>query len=318
MTDLKPVYLIGGDDDAKIDAWRARLRRRAEAERGPGSLEAFDADSAGPADLAAALATLSFEMGTRYLIAEEVGAWKAGSLGPLEAALAALPPDTVLVLIVRGTPSARLSKAVEKAGGETREYAAPRPWEMPKWVVERAKEEGLKLDHEAAKALVGVVGPRQQRLAREIEKLAITVHPHRQLTAEQIERLAAGETAPQVYDLADALVAGDLTASLALAEKLKTWEERPGRLVFPIVRRLREVHRAAALLDAGVPEQEVGKALRMPGWLAKRTVGKARKAEREALERALCVFADLELELRGGGELDEDTAFSLALSRAAG
>jgi hypothetical protein len=38
------------------------------------------------------------------------------------------------------------------------------------------------------------------------------------------------------------------------------------------------------------------------------------------LERALCVFADLEVELRGAGDvrLDEDTAFSLALSRAVG
>ena len=39
-----------------------------------------------------------------------------------------------------------------------------------------------------------------------------------------------------------------------------------------------------------------------------------------ALERALEVFADLEVGLRGGGEvqLDEGTAFTLALSRAAG
>jgi hypothetical protein len=38
-----------------------------------------------------------------------------------------------------------------------------------------------------------------------------------------------------------------------------------------------------------------------------------------ALERAICEFADLEVELRGGGSggFDEDTAFSLALTRAA-
>ena len=43
MPDLKPVYLVCGDDDAKIDAWRLRLRRRAEDENGPGGLETFDA-----------------------------------------------------------------------------------------------------------------------------------------------------------------------------------------------------------------------------------------------------------------------------------
>ena len=42
MAELKPAYLVSGDDDAKIDAWRARVRKRAEDENGPGGLEAFD------------------------------------------------------------------------------------------------------------------------------------------------------------------------------------------------------------------------------------------------------------------------------------
>ena len=39
---------------------------------------------------------------------------------------------------------------------------------------------------------------------------------------------------------------------------------------------------------------------------------------RATLEHALEVFSELEVDLRGGGELqlDEDTAFSLALARA--
>jgi DNA polymerase III delta subunit len=90
--------------------------------------------------------------------------------------------------------------------------------------------------------------------------------------------------------------------------------------VWPVVRRLREVHRAAALLDSGMPDAKVSEALRAPPWLAKKTVARAKKADRAALERAICVFADLEVEMRGGGSearLDEDTAFSLALARAA-
>jgi hypothetical protein len=35
------------------------------------------------------------------------------------------------------------------------------------------------------------------------------------------------------------------------------------------------------------------------------------------LERAICRFADLEVELRGGGSLDEATAVTLTLARAA-
>jgi DNA polymerase III subunit delta len=320
VADLTPAYLVCGDDDAKIDAWRARVRRRAEDERGPGGLETFEAGSTEPAEVAAALAALTFDPGTRYLLVDDAGAWKAGALAPVEGALAGLPPDTVLVLIVRGKAPKQLRAAVEKAGGEVREYRAPKPWHLPKWCIERGRELGIELDGEAAKERVALVGTSQQRLSRELEKLALALHPARTASPGDVERLAARDAAPQAYDLADALVAGDLRATLALAEELEAHGERPGRLVFPIARRLREVHRAAVMLDAGMPEQKVGEALRAPPWLAKKTVARAKKADVAALERALSVFAELEVELRGGGDvqLDEDTAFSLALARAAG
>src|SRR3954447_1834722 len=248
-----------------------------------------------------------------------------------------MPPETVLVLIGRGKVPARLAKAVEAAGGEHREYSAPKPWELPKWVRERASEEGLELDSDASKALVALVGQRQQRLARELEKLAIEVHPQTKLTAEDVQRLAAGEastqgyepagaplaageSSTQGYDLADALVARDMTATLRLAEDLVSRGEAPGRLLYAIVRRLRDVHRAAELLEAGLPEKQVAGEMKMPPWAAKRTLARAKKADRDQLARALCDFAKLEVELRGGGDsqqLDEQTAFSLTLARAA-
>ncbi len=320
MADLKPAYLICGDDDAKIDAWRARVRHRAEEERGPGGLEVFDARASEPSEVVAALTALTFDPGTRYVLVDDVGAWKAPQLEPLESILTDMPPETVLVAIARGKALKQLSKAIEKAGGEVREYPAPKPWEMPKWIVERGRELGLQIDQEAAKELVGLVGTSQQRLSRELEKLALAVHPSANVTSADVDQMAARDTAPQAYDLADALVAGDLRATLALAEQLESHGERPGRLLFPVVRRLREVHRAASLLDRGVPESKVGEALKAPPWLVKKTVARAKKADRAALERAICVFADLEIDMRGGGDLqlDEDTAFSLALARAAG
>jgi DNA polymerase-3 subunit delta len=318
VAELKPAYLVAGDDHAKIDAWRARLRRRAEHDSGSGAVEHHDAGVSGPEEIAAALGTLSLLGGPRYVLVDGVEAWKPTALAPLERALAAMPPVTTLVLIGRGKVAPGLAAAVEGTGGEVRSYEAPKPWKMPQWVAERAREEGLQLDADASKALVSVVGTGQQRLVREVEKLAVAAHPRTQLSAEDVRELASGEAPPQAYDLADAVVAGDASGALAIAEELRARDERPGRLVWPIVRRLREVHRAARLLDAGMAENQVAGALKVAPWAAKRTIGQAKKADRIALERALCLFADLEVEIRGAGELDEDTAMSLTIARAAG
>ena len=316
MAELKTAYLVAGDDDAKIDAWRARLRARAEAEGGPGALERFDARESDPAAVAAAAEMLTLTGGVRYLLVDDAGAWKAGYLEPLERVLDTPPPDTVLVLIVRGKPLARLRKAVEGAGREVREHAVPKPWKLPGWVVERAREQGLHLDADAAKAIVASAGPRPARLLRELEKLSAAAHPRTRLGAEEVEALATGEAGPGVYDLADALVAGDRRQTAALAERLVAREGRPAALLYPLVRRLRDVHRASELLDAGVPEQKVAGLLSIPPWAAKRTVAQARSAARDALEEALCAFADLELRMRNGEGLDEVTELSLTLSRA--
>ncbi|HKP89268.1 MAG TPA: DNA polymerase III subunit delta [Thermoleophilaceae bacterium] len=317
MAQLKPAYLVCGEDDAKIDSWRGRVRRRAEEENGPGGLESLDARTSGPDEVAAALSTLTFGTGTRYVMVDGIDAWKAGDLDPLERELGSPAPDTVLVLIARGKAPARLAKAVEKAGGERREYAAPKPWELPRWAAERAQEEGLRLDKDAAKLLVERAGPSQQRIAREIEKLALAIHPETHLDAAKVAELASGSDGGQAYDLADAVVASDLETTLRLAERLTTAGERPAGLVWPVIRRIREVHRAAQLLEAGMSERHTGAALGGPPWLAKRTVAAARKADRTALARALCAFADLEVAVRSGDVVDEHTGFTRALARAA-
>jgi len=223
------------------------------------------------------------------------------------------------VLIARGKAPVKLVKAVEKAGGEARDYGAPKPWELPKWVVARAREEGLAMDADTAKHLVQAVGTRQQQLQREVEKLRIALHPGTHVTAADVDALAAGDVTAQAYDLADAIVVADLPAALALAEQLRAADEAPGKLTYRIVNRLRDVYRAVVLLDAGMPEQKVGGALGMPPWLAKRSIAQARKADREMLERALEALAEFELESRGGGDrdLDEDTAFTMTLASAA-
>jgi len=317
MADLKPIYLISGEDDARIDSWRTRLRLRAEKEHGPGGLELFDPKTSTPEDVVAALAALTFGEEMRYLLIDDAGHWKAPALEPLVEALEHKPPDVLLMLIVRGKPLKSLVKAVEKAGGDAQHFEAPKPWQMAGWVVDHAKKLGLRIDKEAARVLTGIVGASDKLLAREIEKLAIYVHPETRATVEDVEAVAAGETVPKVYDLADAVVRGDRQSSVALAEELIASGEEPARLAFPIIGRLREVHGVVALLDSGVAEKDLGEHIKGPPWKLKKAVALARKADRETLERALGLFAGFEVETRGGAPLGERVAFTLALRAAA-
>ncbi len=180
MADLKPAYLIHGDDHGAVAERRARLRALAEGGGDACSVELLEGEQGTPAGVAYALCAMTFAVGRRVLIVDGVERWKQAEVErDLTPAMRELPPDTTLALFAREEGRAKapaaLHKAVQKAGGQIVAESTIKPWELPRWVREQASRMGLALDADAAKALVGQVGERQQRLLRELEKLALEV-----------------------------------------------------------------------------------------------------------------------------------------------
>jgi DNA polymerase-3 subunit delta len=312
---FKPAYLIHGDDHGRIAERRARLRALAEADGGPNGVEVYEGDACTPDAVAAALSAMTFAVGRRFVIADGVERWKEADVAPVAAGMAGLDEAELTVAFFareegRAKAPAALHEAVKAAGGQIAEETTVRPWELPKWVAARARELGLELDRPAVEALVAHVGERQQRLLRELEKLAIEHGEGATLGAEEVLASSAASAERRVWTLGDALVAGDArTAARTLLELREQGERMPG-LIFGMVRRLREAVAVADALAAGQAPAQVKRTLRMPAKAASRMVADVAKRDPEALRRALALMADLELESRGGTEapLSEDTA----------
>jgi DNA polymerase III subunit delta len=324
MPTFKPAYLIHGDDHGRIAERRARLRALAEAESGAQGVELFEGEASTPESVAAALNAMTFALGRRFLIVDGVERWKERELESLEAALGSIAPDTTTAFFAREDSRlkapARLREAVVKAAGDVSVEASVKPWELPKWVVARAAELDLRLDLEAARALIGHVGDRQQRLLRELEKLALAAEPGASLDAGDVEALAAPSAERRVWTLADALVAGDAQAATRIYLALRAQGERVPGLLYWMTQRVRDAHAVAEALDRGEPPGQIKRRLRMPSRAADRLIADARRAGAERLERAIEQIADLELASRGGsaGAAGEDTAAVRAIQEIAG
>src|SRR3954452_13461809 len=179
---FKAAYLIHGDDHGRISERRARLRALAEREGGASGAEIFEGEDSTPEAVAAALSAMTFATGRRFLIVDGVERWKdkevQAQLAPL---VAAMPPDTTVAFFAREEGRSKappaLHEAVKKAGGDISAESAVKPWELARWVRERARQLGLEMEPAAAQALIAHVGERQQRLQRELETLALEVGP---------------------------------------------------------------------------------------------------------------------------------------------
>jgi DNA polymerase-3 subunit delta len=318
---FKPAYLIHGDDHGRIAERRTRLRELAEAESGVQGLEVFEGDASTPEAVAAALNAMTFALGRRFIVVDGVETWKDKDFDVLEAALAAIAPDTTVAFFAReeGRTKApqRLHDAVLKAGGTIDAEENVKPWELPKWVIARGRELGLRLDIEAARALVAQVGDRQQRLLRELEKLALGFGPDAQVSAAEIEDHSATSAERKAWSLADTLVAGEAKTAVRMYLALRSQGERVPGLLYWMAGRMRTAHEIAHAVDAGEPVAQIKRGLRMPSRAADRLIADARESGSEKLRHALEEIADLEMESRGGGSgvASEDTVALLSIRR---
>ncbi len=311
MADLKPAYLIHGDDHGAVAERRAGLRALAERDDGADSVEALEGESASPAGVAGALAAMTLTVGRRVILVDGVERWKQAEVeDQLAPALEAMPPDTTLALFAREEgrtkAPAAVHEAVKRAGGQVVAQGTVKPWDLPKWTRTQAAGMGvIELDMAAATALVGQVGERQQRLLRELEKLALERDAPGRVTVEEIEARAARSAQYRAYTLADALVGADRREATRTYMRLRSQGERLAGLTYLMASRLREALVIALRLQAGESAAEVRRGLRMPPRAAERFVKDVAQTEPERLRAALAALADLEIDTRGGSPIPE-------------
>lgn len=323
MPSFKPAYLLHGDDHGRIAERRARLRLLAEQQGGVAAIELREGDRATPGAVATALNTLTFATGRRFIIVDGVERWKDKDLEPLLAALEQMPPDTTVGFFAREEGRFRapelLKKAVAEAGGDVAVENGVKPWELPKWVAARARELGLELGPDVARALVVQVGERQQRLLRELEKLALDLEatPARSRTVDSdlVEELTASSAERKAWTLADALLAGRPEPAVRALLALRAQGERVSGLIYLMASRVRDAHRVAVALERGETAGQIRQTLRMPPRAADRLIADAGRLGADRLRGAVCAIADLELTSRGGGRggAGEDSRALLAI-----
>ncbi len=322
MPTFKPAYLIHGDDHGRIAERRARLRELAESLSGTAGIELLEGDAATPDAVAGTLDAMTLAIGRRFIVVDGVERWKDKEMNALERAMAAIAPDTTVAFFARedGRTRApdRLHAAVRKADGDISTEDSVKPWELPRWVMARAAELGVQLEPDAARELIGHVGERQQRLLRELEKLSLGAErPGITLDAADVDALTAPSAERRAWTVADALVAGDRSAAVQAYLSLRQQGERLPGLLYWISQRVRAAHDVAAARDAGEPQAQVKRRLRMPSRAADRLIADARRAGADRLRAAIGEIADLELASRGGGSggAGEDTAALVAIGR---
>jgi DNA polymerase-3 subunit delta len=239
---LAPVYLLAGEEPLRVEQALDELRAYAR-EQGFTERDVLHVDTGFNWDrLTTATDNLSL-FSTQRLLELRMPNGKPGRDGSaaLKAYLDNPPTDTVLVVIAgRLEPAQRKSawaQAITRAG--VMSYAWPlRRAELPQWINQRAYECGLSIDAEAAALLAERNEGNLLALAQEIEKLAlITTEGHIDLA--QTREAVTDSARFAIFDLPEAITAGDVARTLRIIQRLRVEGEQPVLVLWGLARDLR-------------------------------------------------------------------------------
>ena len=247
--ELKPAYLIAGDEHLLVleaaDTLRARARALGYNERDVLNVEAhFDWDR-----LARAGASMSL-FASRRLIDLRLPTGKPGKEGS-EAIVEYCdnaPPDTVLMIVCnewsRQQQSTAWVEAVERVGMVVPVWTM-KPEELLEWIAQRMASRGLKPDRAAIEALAERVEGNSLAAAQEIDKLAL-LHGAQPLDADTLENLVADSARFDVFKLVDAALEGDGARTIRILHGLRAEGEMVPAIMGWVLNQLQMLARIAA------------------------------------------------------------------------
>lgn len=301
IEDLKPVYLIFGDEELLLERALHRLRDRiAEVADLDFNYEGFDGETADADAVVAAANTLPFASDRRLVVVRAVDKMNAASQAVLAAYAKDPAPTACLVLVAtKMRKDSKLFRAVDALHGAA-EYKAPRKSAYPSWVVELFASKGRKINLDAAGALVRAVGPDLRRLEIETDKILAYTGERTDITRDDVASLVA-ETAPvSVFDFLNALGARDCTAALERLDDLIADGQDLAGVHAMTLRHLRSLISARAIADRGGRASDVQREVGMAEWQARNMIEQARRFSPAELSRALREAATLEAQMKSG------------------
>ena len=312
--ELKPAYLLAGSDRPKIDRALERLRRRFEQD----SVEFVAAAEASGDDVVAACNALGlFGDAGRLIVVDGVDTWKAADAKALAAYLKAPAPATTLALVGGELKKdAPIAKAVA-AAGEVLLWDVPKK-SLQRWVGEQFQVHGAKIEPEAARALVELVGDDLYELATEIDKLATWAGPGERLGIDEVERLVAARGEATSFALTDAWGARDVAGVLRASESML---ERSGdpysrtipRLLGILGSHVSRIQECQALEADGVSAKDAAARMKRSPYYIGKLYAQARNFSPEELRDVTVRLADLDHALKGGSRLAPELELERAL-----
>ena len=281
--------------------------------------DVFEAKAAGATGILSAAKTLPMMAEKRMVLVRGFNALAAAELAKMVSYLDDPNPSTVLVLLATKIDGRIKFFSKAKKLGYLNSLTVPR--NANSWLGAEIRDQGANMTSGAQRRLLEVIGNDLSRLSLSIEQLRLFAGD-RAVTADDVDELIAETRERTVFELTDAIGAGDvLWTERAVSAMIEQRQSAIGVVVM-LARFMRQLLHCQEGLAANLSRSDIGKRAGVPPFIVEKLIDQARGFPRGQLPKAFGILAKADVELKGKapatkilGKLDGDGIILSSLAR---
>ncbi len=315
---LRAVYVVHGEDPYLMQESLAAIARSVCPDGDSAAMERVPGSEASLADVLDRLFTLPFFSSRRLVVVDDADPFVSKHRGELEAYVEHPARTGVLVLQAKTWPAnTRLAKAVEKLG-LTIQATSPRESDLPSWLVRLAKTSGgVKLNVDAARLVVELVGPEPGILAGEIEKLIAYAGESRSITRDDVVKLVGAGRIETIWKILDAAAAGNSGEAIRELDLLLAAGEPATPMLAAMSANLMRLHHAGFLRGQRMSLGEACQAAGIPPFAVDKTRRQHAHLGPKRTDSLPALLLKADLDTKGGSLLEPRVILEILLARLA-
>jgi DNA polymerase-3 subunit delta len=239
----------------------------------------------------------------KFLTAEKTKEKIDHNLAKFEAYLKEPAPYTIMVI---SAPYDKLDERKKitkelKRNAELVEAKKLNEHDIKKWVIERAKGNGIEFEADAIDELLALAGTNMFMLSSEVDKLALFAADQLRINRHLVDKLVARSLEQNIFALVEKVVQRRLDEALRIYYDLLKQNEEPIKILALLAGQFRLIYQVKELSRRGYGQQQIAGYLKSHPFRVKLALGQANNFTDEELANLMELLAEADYQMKTGG-----------------
>ncbi|MDE7269444.1 MAG: DNA polymerase III subunit delta [Acetatifactor sp.] len=310
---FKQAYLLYGEERYLKRQYTDRLRSALCAADDQMNTHFYTGKDVPVGEIIDLAETMPFLAQRRVIFISDSGLFKSG--GEKLAEYLGSPCESCFFVFTESEVDKRskLFKAVQSLG-HAAEFSVQDEQTLKRWIAGILGKEGKKITENTVQLFLQKTGTDMDNIQTELEKLICYCMDREVVTAEDVEAICTNRISNHIFDMINAIAAGNTREALQLYYDLLALKEPPMRILFLIARQCNTLLQVKELRSRGYDSKAIAPKIGVPPFIAGKYITQAGRFKTAVLRNAVEQCVEAEEAVKSGRMNDRMSVEVLILS----